>query len=83
MERFAFGTRGADLGERGDVFRVVDGDADDVRAGRFEQLDLADRGSDVDRARGGHRLHGDRVRAADGDVADADFARRSGGHAAS
>ena len=64
----------ADLGERGDVLRIVDGDADDVGAGRLEQLDLADGGGDVLRARGGHRLHGDRIRPADADVSDANFA---------
>ena len=62
--------RGADFGERGDVFRRVDGDADDVRAGGFEELDLADRRGDVLRFRGRHRLHGDGVTGADGDVAD-------------
>ena len=66
-------SRGADLGQRGDVLRVVDGDADDVGAGGFEQLDLADGGVDVLRARRGHGLHGDGVAAADRDVADADL----------
>ena len=65
--------RFANLGECGDVFRIVDGDANHVRAGRFEQLDLANGGIDVLSARGRHRLNGDRIRTADEDVADADL----------
>jgi hypothetical protein len=76
-------TGGADLRERDDVLRVVDGDADHVRAGGLEQFHLADRGGDVLRARGRHRLHGDRIGAADPDVADADLAGLSGRHAPS
>ena len=71
---------GADLGERRDVLRIVDGDADDVGTGLFEQLDLPDRGRDVDRARRGHRLDGDRMIGADLHVADAHFARNAGFH---
>ena len=66
--------------ERGDVLRRVDGDADDVGAGGFEQLHLPDRGGDVLRFRGRHRLHGDGVIGADGDVADADLAGLSRFH---
>ena len=66
----------ADSGERLDVFARVDGDADEVGAGGFEQLDLADRGLDVLRARRGHRLDDDGIAAADGHVADLDRSRR-------
>jgi hypothetical protein len=72
--------RGADLRERCDVPRVVDGDADHVGAGGLEQLHLPDRRRHVLRARRGHRLHRDRVIPPDLHVADADLPRLSAGH---
>ena len=49
------------------------GDAHDVGAGLLEALDLGDRRLDVVGQRVGHRLHGDRRIAADGDLADEDL----------
>ncbi len=46
------------------------GDPHDVAAGRGELGDLLQRGVDVGGQGGGHRLHGDRVLAADADRAD-------------
>ena len=51
------------------------GDADDVGAGLLAAADLVDRRLGVGGRRVGHRLHGDRRVAADGDVADHDLAR--------
>jgi hypothetical protein len=51
--------------ERRRRFGVGAGDAHDVRAGFFQQADLADGGVGVSRQGVGHRLHGDRRIAAD------------------
>ena len=74
--------RSAHLGEGGDVLRGIDGDADDVGTGSLEQLHLTDRGGDVLRPGGGHRLDSDGVIRADRDIADADFAGNSRFHRA-
>ena len=56
------------------VFRLRHGDADDLAAGLFEPMDLGDGRLDVVGVGRGHRLHPDRVVAADDEVADADLA---------
>ena len=57
----------ADVRHRGGGFRRIDGDADELRSGERELLDL-DRGADrVDRVGVGHRLHAHRRVAADRD----------------
>ena len=54
--------------------RLGHGDADDLAAGLFEAVDLGDGRLEVVRVGRGHRLHPDRVVAADDHVADPDFA---------
>jgi hypothetical protein len=75
-----------DVGDHGDLGLLRDhregvsvvlaryGNADDVAAGRSQLGDLLERGVDVCRQRGGHRLHADRRIAADRDLADVDLA---------
>ena len=59
-----------DLGQRVGVLLPRAGDPDDVAAGRGQLGDLLQRGVDVVGLGGAHRLHRDRVVAADADVAD-------------
>ena len=68
-----------DLLQRGGRFDVGAADADDVDARIFAAADLVDRRAHVVGRRVGHRLHGDRRIAADGDVADHDLAARAAG----
>ena len=70
-----------DLLQGGGVLLLRDRDADDVRAGGGELVDLGDALVDFVRVAGGHRLDGDRRVAADGDEAVggvADVTLRSG-----
>ena len=64
-----------DLGQRLGVVGVGHGHPDDLAAGRGEFGDLLQRRVDVSRLRGAHRLHRDRVVAADPDAADVQLAR--------
>ena len=64
----------ADLGKRLEVLAAVDGDADDVGAGSFEELDLMDGGLYVPGTGCGHALDGDRMPRTDSDSADANGA---------
>ncbi len=61
-----------DLPERRRARLVGDADANDVGAGLGRAVDLCDGACDVRRQCVGHRLHGDRRAAADGDVAHHD-----------
>ena len=63
-----------DLAEHGGVLRLGHGDADELAAGLFQAVDLGDGRLDVVRVGRGHRLHPDRVVAADDQVADPDLA---------
>ena len=64
----------ADFGQGLGIFVVVDRDPHDVGPGRDQIVDLRDRRLDVLRVRGRHALHGDRVRRADRNRADANRA---------
>ena len=66
-----------DLGQRVGVVLAGAGHPDDVAAGGRELGDLLQRGVDVGRGGGAHRLHRDRRVAADLDLADLDLARRA------
>ena len=63
-----------DLAKHRGVLRLGHGDADELAAGLFQAVDLRDGGLDVVGVGRGHRLHPDRVVAADDDVADGDLA---------
>src|SRR5262249_30589047 len=64
-----------DLAQDGGVLRLWHGDAADLRAGLLQAVDLVHRRLDVAGVRRRHRLHPDRVAAADNLVADAHLAR--------
>ena len=64
----------ADFGERFGIFAIVDGNADDVGAGRFQIANLGDRGGDILRGRGRHALHGNRMASANRGGANLDGA---------
>ena len=64
----------ADFREHGSVLRLGHGDTHDLAPGLLESVDLGDRGLDIVGVGRGHRLHPDRVVAADHFVADANFA---------
>ena len=68
-----------DLGQRVGVVLGRAGDAHDVAAGRRQLGDLLQGGVDVGGERGRHRLHRDRVVAADPDLADLDLAGLAAG----
>ena len=63
-----------DVLERAGGFLVGAGDADDVRPGALQRLDLLDRRLRILRQGVGHRLHGDRRVATNGHVSDPDLA---------
>ncbi len=71
-DRYAAGAD--DLLQRGGAFHIGAGHADDVDARILAAADLVDRRLRVGRERVGHRLHGDRRIAANGNVADHDLA---------
>src|SRR6185369_256335 len=75
------GAGDTNIGQGSDVLGVINRDTNHVRAGKLQQLDLADRRRYVLRARCCHRLNGDRVRPADAEIADTEFARGSWFHA--
>src|SRR5207249_12280670 len=53
------------------------GDPDDLAASVYQANCLRQRGVDVLGTGGGHRLHADGLRAADGDIANSDFPRHA------
>ena len=57
-----------------DVFFLGDGDAHDLAAGLFQPMNLGQRLLDIERVGRGHRLHPDRVVAADDVIAETHFA---------
>ena len=66
-----------DLGSRGGRVRIVDGDADELRARASERPHLGDGGRDVGRVRVRHRLDHDRGAGPDHDAAHAHSHRAS------
>src|SRR6516165_2747855 len=64
-----------DLAQDRGVFRLWHGDADDLAARLFEPMNLSENGLEIMRIGRGHRLHPDRVVAADDFIADPHFAR--------